>query len=99
MVDKNFDQVAGLFGGENGLAAKLTAGLKEYTKTGGLLGTTDRYPLNADLRSLSQKQATTNEQLVNMRAALRAQYGSLDALLVKMNNSASALTALQIKND
>ena len=46
---------------------------------------------------LSQKQATTNEQLVKYEAALRAQYGSLDALLVKMNNSASALTALQIK--
>ncbi|WP_368198571.1 flagellar filament capping protein FliD [Aeromonas sp. R7-4] len=98
VVDKNFDQVAGLFGGENGLAAKLTTGLKEYTKTGGLLAQrTDT--LNADLRSLSQKQATTNEQLVKYEAALRAQYGSLDALLVKMNNSASALTALQIKND
>lgn len=98
VVDKNFDQVAGLFGGENGLAAKLTTGLKEYTKTGGLLAQrTDT--LNADLRSLSQKQATTNEQLVKYEAALRAQYGSLDALLVKMNNSAAALSALQISSD
>ncbi|WP_412705268.1 Flagellar cap protein [Aeromonas rivipollensis] len=98
VVDKNFDQVAGLFGGEDGLAAKLTTGLKEYTKTGGLLAQrTDT--LNADLRSLSQKQATTNEQLVKYEAALRAQYGSLDALLVKMNNSAAALSALQISND
>ncbi|QXC32161.1 flagellar filament capping protein FliD [Aeromonas sp. FDAARGOS 1409] len=98
VVDKNFDQVAGLFGGEDGLAAKLTNGLKEYTKTGGLLAQrTDT--LNADLRSLSQKQATTNEQLVKYEAALRAQYGSLDALLVKMNNSAAALSALQISSD
>ena len=98
VVDKNFYQVAGLFGGENGLAAKLTTGLKEYTKTGGLLAQrTDT--LNADLRSLSQKQATTNEQLVKYEAALRAQYGSLDALLVKMNNSAAALSALQISSD
>lgn len=98
VVDKNFDQVAGLFGGENGLAAKLTTGLKEYTKTGGLLAKrTDS--LNSDLRSLSQMQATTNEQLVKYEAALRAQYGSLDALLVKMNNSAAALSALQISSD
>ncbi|MFQ2584354.1 flagellar filament capping protein FliD [Aeromonas caviae] len=98
VVDKNFDQVAGLFGGENGLAAKLTTSLKEYTKTGGLLAKrTDS--LNSDLRSLSQKQATTNEQLVKYEAALRAQYGSLDALLVKMNNSAAALSALQISSD
>ncbi|WP_241006484.1 flagellar filament capping protein FliD, partial [Aeromonas media] len=89
VVDKNFDQVAGLFGGEDGLATKLTNGLKEYTKTGGLLAQrTDT--LNSDLRSLGQKQATTNEQLVKYEAALRAQYGSLDALLVKMNNSAAA---------
>ncbi|HHQ4747974.1 flagellar filament capping protein FliD [Aeromonas veronii] len=98
VVDKNFDQVAGLFGGENGLATKLTTGLKEYTKTGGLLAQrTDT--LNSALRSLSQKQATTNEQLVKYEAALRAQYGSLDALLVKMNNSAAALSALQISSD
>ena len=44
-------------------------------------------------------KATTNEQLVKYEAALRAQYGSLDALLVKMNNSASALSALQIKDN
>lgn len=55
--------------------------------------------LNSDLRSLSQKQATTNEQLVKYETALRAQYGSLDALLVKMNNSAAALTALQINSN
>ncbi|MEH8205378.1 flagellar filament capping protein FliD [Aeromonas veronii] len=98
VVDKNFDQVAGLFGSENGLATKLTTGLKEYTKTGGLLAQrTDT--LNSALRSLSQKQATTNEQLVKYEAALRAQYGSLDALLVKMNNSAAALSALQISSD
>ncbi len=98
VVDKNFDQVAGLFGSENGLAAKLTNGLKEYTKSGGLLAQrTDT--LNSDLRSLNQKQATTNEQLVKYEAALRAQYGSLDALLVKMNSSAAALSALQISSD
>ncbi|RCE13870.1 flagellar hook protein FliD [Aeromonas caviae] len=97
-VDKNFDQVAALLGGDEGLAATLTKGLKEYTKSGGMLAQrTDT--LNSDLRSLSQKQATTNEQLVKYEAALRAQYGSLDALLVKMNNSAAALSALQISSD
>ncbi|WP_429127269.1 flagellar filament capping protein FliD [Aeromonas media] len=97
-VDKNFDQVAALLGGDEGLAATLTKGLKEYTKSGGMLAQrTDT--LNSDLRSLSQKQATTNEQLVKYEAALRAQYGSLDALLVKMNNSAAALTALQINSN
>ncbi len=97
-VDKNFDQVVALFGNEKGLAGSLSKGLKEYTKSGGMLAQrTDT--LNADLRSLGQKEATSNAQLVKYEAALRAQYGSLDALLVKMNNSASALSALQIKDN
>lgn len=94
-VDKNFDQVVALFGGDDGLASSLSKGLKDYTKSGGMLAQrTDT--INSDLRNLNQKVATTNEQLVKYEAALRAQYGSLDALLVKMNNSASALTTLQM---
>ncbi|MCR4451375.1 flagellar filament capping protein FliD [Aeromonas veronii] len=97
-IDKNFDQVVALFGNEKGLAGSLSKGLKEYTKSGGMLAQrTDM--LNSDLRSLSQKEATSNAQLVKYEASLRAQYGSLDALLVKMNNSASALSALQIKDN
>jgi flagellar hook-associated protein 2 len=97
-VDKNFDQVVALFGGDDGLAGTLNKGLKEYTKSGGMLAErTDT--LNADLRSLNQKQATSNAQLVKYEASLRAQYGSLDVLLAKMNNSALALKSLQINNN
>ena len=93
-VDKNFDQVVALFGGEKGLAGTLNTGLKEYTKSGGMLAQREDV-LNSDLRALTQKTATANTQLAKYEAALRAQYGSLDALLVKMNNSASALSSLQ----
>ncbi|MNE15733.1 Flagellar hook-associated protein 2 [compost metagenome] len=96
-VDKNFDQVVALFGGDKGLAATLNTGLKEYTKSGGMLAQREDV-LNSDLRSLTQKTATASAQLAKYEASLRAQYGSLDALLVKMNNSASALTSLQINN-
>jgi len=96
-VDKNFDQVVALFGGDNGIAASLNKGLKEYTKTGGLLAQRED-TLNSDLRSLSQKGATATVQLTKYEAALRAQYGSLDALIVKMNNSAAALASLQINH-
>lgn len=93
-VDKNFDQVVALFGGEKGLASTLNSGLKEYTKSGGMLAQREDV-LNSDLRALTQKTATANTQLAKYEAALRAQYGSLDALLVKMNSSASALATLQ----
>lgn len=93
-VDKNFDQVVALFGGEKGLAGTLNTGLKEYTKSGGMLAQREDV-LNSDLRALTQKTSTASAQLAKYEASLRAQYGSLDALLVKMNNSASALSSLQ----
>ncbi|MGY6037519.1 flagellar filament capping protein FliD [Aeromonas sp. AE23HZ002T15] len=96
-IDKNFDQVVALFGGDDGLASTLNKGLKEYTKSGGMLSQREDV-LNSDLRALTQKSATATAQLAKYEASLRAQYGSLDALLVKMNNSASALTSLQINN-
>lgn len=96
-VDKNFDQVVALFGGDTGLASTLNTGLKEYTKSGGMLAQRED-SLNADLRGLTQKTTTVNAQLTKYEASLRAQYGSLDALLVKMNNSAAALSSLKVNS-
>lgn len=92
-LDNNYDQVAALFGGEKGVAGKLTSQLKDYTKTSGVLAQREDQ-LNTDLRSLANKQADANAQIVKYEAALRQRYGNLDALLVKMNSSASALSSL-----
>lgn len=92
-LEKNFDQVVALFGGENGVAGKMNVGLKEYTKTGGLLGQRED-ALNTDLRSISQKEADATAQLAKYEANLRTQYGNLDTLLVKMNKSASYLSLI-----
>ena len=92
-LDKNFDQVVALFGGENGVAGKMNVGLKEYTKTGGLLGQRED-ALNTDLRNISQKESDAAAQLAKYEANLRTQYGNLDTLLVKMNQSASYLSLI-----
>jgi len=94
-VDKNFDQVVALFGSENGVAGKMNTGLKEYTKSGGMLAKRED-SLNTELRSLTNKNSSVNDQMIKYEASLRAQYGALDSLLVKMNNSAAALASLQI---
>jgi flagellar hook-associated protein 2 len=92
-LDNNYEQVVALFGGSDGLAGSLSTGLKEYTKTGGLISIrTDG--LNTDLRSLTQKQADITTQMTKYEASLRAQYGNLDSLLVSMNQSASYLSNL-----
>ena len=92
-LDNNFDQVVALFGGDTGVPGKLSTQLKEYTKTGGLLAQREDN-LNSDLRSLATKQSDANAELVKYEANLRQKYGNLDALLVKMNKSASSLSML-----
>lgn len=96
-LDNNYEQVTALFGGEKGVAGKLTSQLKDYTKSSGILAQREDV-LNTELRSLATKQADANEQMVKYEAALRQKYGNLDALLVKMNSSAASLSALQIKS-
>ncbi|MDD2342127.1 MAG: flagellar filament capping protein FliD [Tolumonas sp.] len=92
-LDKNFDQVVALFGGTNGVAGKMASGLKDYTKTGGLLSIRQD-SLNTELRSLTQKSSDITAQLTKYETTLRAQYGNLDTMLTKMNKSASSLSAL-----
>ena len=92
-LDGNFDQVVALFGGENGLAKTLLGQLDDYTDTGGLLAQRQD-SLNSDLRSLNQKESDVTEQLTKYETSLRAQYGGLDTLLAKMNQSASYLSLI-----
>lgn len=92
-LEKNYEQVVALFGGDDGVAGKLSTSLKEYTKTGGLLS--DRQSeLNSELSYWSQKQADTTTRLSKYEASLRAQYGNLDTLLAQMNKSASYLSLI-----
>lgn len=92
-LDDNYEQVVSLFGGSDGLAGTLSTGLKDYTKTGGLISIrTDG--LNTDLSALTQKQADIATQMTKYEASLRAQYGNLDTLLASMNSSASYLSAI-----
>ncbi|MGE6288971.1 flagellar filament capping protein FliD [Aeromonas media] len=92
-LDKNFEQVVAIFGGENGVAGKLAASLEDYSKTGGLLAQRED-SLNSDLRTLAQKESDASAQLVKYEASLRARYGGLDTLLAKMNQSASYLSLI-----
>ena len=92
-LDQNFEQVIALFGEDGGLASNIENGLKQYTQTGGTISLRQD-SLNTQLRYLSQKQDTVTTQLTKYEEALRTQYGNLDAMLVKMNQSASYLSAL-----
>ncbi|WMJ06530.1 flagellar filament capping protein FliD [Aeromonas veronii] len=96
-IDKNFDQVVAVFGGKDGTAGKLAGQLETYSKGGGLLAKLEDN-LNSDLRDVNHKQSDVAAQLTKYEETLRARYGSLDAMLAKMNKSASYLNLLNTKN-
>lgn len=96
-LDKNFEQVVAIFGGEKGVAGQLASSLEDYSKNGGLLAQREE-SLNTDLRSLAQKESDSSAQLVKYEANLRARYGGLDTLLAKMNQSASYLSLINTSN-
>lgn len=93
VTDKNFDQVVALFGGSNGVAGQINTQLKVYSQTGGLLSKRED-SLNTELRSLAKKESAVTEEMTKYEAGLRVQYGNLDAMLVKMNKSASYLSLI-----
>ncbi|MGL4249099.1 MAG: flagellar filament capping protein FliD [Aeromonas sp.] len=95
-IDKNFDQVVAVFGGKEGVAGKLAGQLDTYSKTGGLLAKRED-SLNSDLREVNRKQSDVAAQLTKYEETLRTRYGSLDAMLAKMNRSASYLNLLNTK--
>lgn len=92
-LDDNYEQVVALFGGEDGVAGKLSTALKEYTKTGGLLSQRQDQ-LNTELSYWSQKQADATTQLTKYESSLRAQYGNLDTMLTKMKQSSSYISLI-----
>ncbi|EKP0277409.1 flagellar filament capping protein FliD [Aeromonas bestiarum] len=96
-LDKNFEQVVAVFGGEKGVAGKLATSLESYSKSGGLVAQRED-SLNVELRSLAQKESDAAAELVKYEASLRARYGGLDSLLAKMNQSASYLKNIQTSN-
>lgn len=97
-LNNNFEQVVALFGGEDGVAGQLAGELEVYSRTGGLLAQRQD-GLNSDLRDLSRKESTITEQMTKYEANLRAQYGSLDSLLVQMNQSLSYLNLISTSSN
>ena len=82
-----------LFGGSNGVAGQINTQLKVYTQSAGLLAKRED-ALNSEQRTLNQRETAAIEQITKYEAGLRTQYGNLDAMLVRMNKSASYLSLI-----
>ncbi|ENY71962.1 flagellar hook-associated protein 2 [Aeromonas diversa CDC 2478-85] len=91
-MKNNFEQLGSIFTGENGLASKMKKELDKYTQRGGVIDKrNDVY--NSELRDISSRRASFESNMVKYEESLRQQYGKLDSLMVKMNQSASSMAS------
>jgi flagellar hook-associated protein 2 len=84
-------QAGGLFGGDDGLAAKLNSQLTQWVGSNGVLaGRTSS--ISRQLADLTNQQTALNNRMDALTARYQAQFTALDTLMSKLNSTSTYLT-------
>ncbi|MGL5708204.1 MAG: flagellar filament capping protein FliD [Aeromonas sp.] len=95
-ISKNYEQVISLFSGDSGVAKSLTEQLDVYSRSGGVLATREER-VNKELREVGASKSDATKEIKKYEEKLRGRYGALDALITKLNKSASYLNMLKTR--
>lgn len=90
-VNGNFDEVARLFGAENGVAAKLFAQADERLKSGGAIDSRSEN-LVQQQRALERRQEDVNVRMQQVLQRYIRQFTALDTLLSSLSTTSAYLT-------
>jgi len=91
-LEDNFDEVAKLFTGDDGIANKLFDFIDQYTKSSGILA--GRETAAKDQREqLLDDRASFELRLASFEKTLRGRYLNLDQTVARLQQSSSALLA------
>lgn len=82
----NFDDVANLLGGEDGIAKKLDSTLNNFLKTGGLISTRNETFLK-QLKDIDSQRERLEMRMTSYEERLRAQYAAMDAIVANLNST------------
>src|SRR5690606_17797366 len=95
-INTDRSAVAAMFGGEDGIAARLHAHVDNWlSSTGGLAAR--EQSLKSGMKQIEQEKEALERRLQSIEARYRRQFGALDALLAQMQSTASYL-ASQLAN-
>lgn len=96
-LNENYDDIAKLFGGEDGLVSKMESLITEYTKTGGILSNRQN-TIQSQLRENTKASDAASRYIASYEESLRKRYAALDTLLGQMQrqqaNVSAALSSL-----
>jgi flagellar hook-associated protein 2 len=86
----DFDGVAALFGGENGIAARAFERLEAALASDGAL-TVRTDTLNRQAREISRQREAVDRRMESVEARYQAQFNALDALLAQLQSTSQYL--------
>jgi flagellar hook-associated protein 2 len=90
-LDSNYDEVAKLFGAENGVATRLSDAIAPRLAADSDLDIRSKR-LNAQSIGLQKKQAALDSRMAAVEARYRKQFTALDSLLSKLQSSSTFLS-------
>lgn len=85
-LNTNFDEVADLLAGENGVIKKLDDTVNNFVKTGGLIANRNDTYLK-QLKELDEQQERLAMRMTSLEERLRAQFSAMDALVANLNST------------
>ena len=91
-LTENYDDLAKLFGGDNGLVKQLDSLITEYTKSGGLIANRQEN-LQSRLKENTQASEAASRYIASFEDSLRKRYAALDSLLGQMQRQQASVTA------
>ncbi len=91
ILESNFDDLGGLFAGDDGLATKLDSLVNNYVKSDGLIDSrTDGLKLRID--DITEERERLEVRLTSIEARLLKQFTAMDILVSGLNNQSNFLT-------
>lgn len=89
-LENNYDKIANLFGGENGITESLDELISQFTNRDGLLVNKEE-SLQSQLKKNTKDREAFERYIVSYEDTLRQRYGALDSTLGKLQSTSSYL--------
>lgn len=91
-LENNYDSIANLFGGDDGIAETLDDLISQFTARDGLLVNKED-SLKSQLKKNTEDRAAFERYMESYESTLRLRYGSLDSTLAELQRTSSLLTS------
>jgi len=91
-LNENYDDLAKLFGGADGLVSQMESVISEYTKSGGILSNRQD-TIQSQLRENTKASEAASRYIASYEESLRKRYAALDTLLGQMQRQQANVTA------